>query len=496
MPLPSSPGNQVVPCPGCRQPLGLPVPTPAELRCPRCGTAFRVAAQASPAPPPRGRHSAGGPVVLCARLLGIALLLAAPWLVFGGALPGATEPTTQAAPAQAADLPATPPVQPPQTQTPVSPPEDKPSAPAQSADASLPAPEPPPEPDPKQPEPAAKDPPSPQPPADPVEPAAEPEPEPSPAASAEEPPSYEAIDRHALAAPRQAEQSLERLAAYLTRPAQTDREKVRAVYRWVTARIAYDADSFFAGRTPDDSPRGVLRARRAVCSGYANLFAALCKQAGVRAVRVVGKARGYGERTGGLGPRDGHAWNAVRLEGRWWLLDATWGAGHLDGRKFVRRFSEHYFLTPPDQLIFTHLPDNARWQLLPRPLTAQQFVAQPRVDRALFEMGVKAAAIRAAAERDGSGELVKTFQHPGGPVRLRRAPLERHLQVGKAYRFRIEAADFAEVAVNHQGRWHPLTARDGVFEGVMRPSQGLLRVSVRPHGQERVYWTVLEYLAE
>jgi hypothetical protein len=233
-----------------------------------------------------------------------------------------------------------------------------------------------------------------------------------------------------------------------------------------------------------------------VCSGYANLFAALCKQAGVRAARVTGRARGYGSRAGQLGPESGHAWNAVRLEGKWWLLDATWGAGSVGDRQFVKRFSEHYFLTPPERLIFTHLPGEARWQLLARPLTAEEFAAQPRVDAALFEMGVDAASLRAAGEQEGFRGLVKTFQYPGSPVTLSEAPLERQLRAGKAYRFRIEAADFAAVAVNHQGRWQPLAAQGGAFEGVVVPAPGRLTVSVQPRGPERVYWTVLEYVAE
>jgi transglutaminase-like putative cysteine protease len=94
----------------------------------------------------------------------------------------------------------------------------------------------------------------------------------------------EAIDRHALAAPAEAEASLPALAAYLAKPCQNDREKVRTVYRWVTDRIAYDVEARISGQRIDGSAAAVLQSRRAVCDGYANLVQDLCSRAGVQAV--------------------------------------------------------------------------------------------------------------------------------------------------------------------------------------------------------------------
>ena len=51
---------------------------------------------------------------------------------------------------------------------------------------------------------------------------------------------YTAIDQHALHTPKSAERTIASLAAYLTRPARNDREKARAIFRWITANIAYD----------------------------------------------------------------------------------------------------------------------------------------------------------------------------------------------------------------------------------------------------------------
>ena len=46
---------------------------------------------------------------------------------------------------------------------------------------------------------------------------------------------------------------LNHLADYLARPCKTDRDKARAAYRWITDRIAYDAEAFFTGKRGDNS---------------------------------------------------------------------------------------------------------------------------------------------------------------------------------------------------------------------------------------------------
>src|SRR5262249_7347871 len=143
---------------------------------------------------------------------------------------------------------------------------------------------------------------------------------------------------------------------------------------WITDRVAYDAESYLEGRTSDVDCRAeaVLTHRLTICEGYATLFQALCTQAGVEAVKVSGFAKGFGYHLGEPvdRTRTDHSWNAVKLDGRWHLLDATWGAGDLVGAKFVKEFDDFYFLTPPDSLIFSHLPSDSRWQLVD-PLVSQ-----------------------------------------------------------------------------------------------------------------------------
>ncbi len=188
---------------------------------------------------------------------------------------------------------------------------------------------------------------------------------------------------------------MERLAACLLRPAANQREAARAIYRWITNRIAYDTGRPRQTERPSGGDGGrdaggqALARRRALCGGIAELYEQLCRAGGLEAVTIHGHSKGYAYRPGRRfreGP--GHAWNAVKLEGRWQLLDATWGAGAYVGRKYERRFDGHYFLAPPEAFIYGHFPEDTSWQLLKRPLSLAEFEALPLLKSGFFRHGL------------------------------------------------------------------------------------------------------------
>ncbi len=222
-----------------------------------------------------------------------------------------------------------------------------------------------------------------------------------------QPASFEEADRHALSAPHHVQQDTRLLADYLTSPFSSDADKARAIFRWVTEHISYDTGAFFASARSHESPDDVLRHRTAVCSGYALLFAELAGHAGIETEIIRGYSRGYGT-TSGDDIRSNHAWVGVRTDGNWKLVDPTWGAGYIDrdSRRFVRKFNEHYFFTPPEKLIFDHFPDNPEWQLLSPPLTKAEYRNQVLVRPAFFEHKLKMLNQTARViETSGSGVI-------------------------------------------------------------------------------------------
>lgn len=303
------------------------------------------------------------------------------------------------------------------------------------------------------------------------------------------------LDQHALQAPKEMEQSIASLAEYLASGAKNDRDKARLIYRWITDRIAYDAESFLSGKRGDNSAAGVLKTRKCVCEGYAELFLELGKAAGLEVVKVHGFAKGVGYKPGEKSARSNHAWNAVKLDGQWQLIDSTWGAGALGDKKFVKRYKDYYFLTPPDQLIFSHFPANPLFQLIEPPLAPAEFEHWPKINDELFALGISGKDVRAKLQETGFRELVDPARAFGPKMTVRAAPLDRYLKVGRKYKFQIEAEGFQEMFVSSGGKTIPLPRKGNVFEGEVPIAKGDILLSGRFfYGNGN--WTVLRYKGE
>ena len=223
---------------------------------------------------------------------------------------------------------------------------------------------------------------------------------------------FPTIDQYVLGAPDSVTKSLDVLAAYLVKPAKNDFEKTRAIYRWVTQNISYDFSAYLSKSYGSTKAVDVLTSRSSVCAGYAGLFNYLARSAGLDVVTIGGWAKGYGYTAGDQinGPTN-HAWNAVKINGGWYLIDSTWGAGTIVGQKFVRKFDEIYFLTPPNQLIFNHLPEDSKWQLLNTSLTKNDFSALPYVHSDFFSYGLKLGS-NTQSVINATDSLVMTFPVP------------------------------------------------------------------------------------
>lgn len=170
----------------------------------------------------------------------------------------------------------------------------------------------------------------------------------------------------------------------------SEREKALALYEWIAKNIRYDIAAYLAEDLPDPSPEVVFSTRLTVCEGYARLFVAMAKSVGLDAVMVAGFSKGFAPGDEKSRSEPDHAWNAVKIDGKWQLLDPTWGAGHIDDSKsFQAEYSTDWFAVPPEQFITSHLPEDPQWQQLQVPLSARAFWSQPSVSPLFFEYGLR-----------------------------------------------------------------------------------------------------------
>lgn len=157
------------------------------------------------------------------------------------------------------------------------------------------------------------------------------------------------------------------------------------VYRWIATNIGYDVASLEpTSRAPQD-PDKVLASRVAVCEGYACLTEFVFNHLGIETRIVHGLARTTDHPIGHPldEKRDGHAWNLVKWEGDWHLLDVTWGAGPVNQGRFKPVFNWEWFDAAPAIAIYSHYPEAPADQLLPSPV-AQKDVQEAAHLRPFF----------------------------------------------------------------------------------------------------------------
>jgi hypothetical protein len=310
--------------------------------------------------------------------------------------------------------------------------------------------------------------------------------------SAGDKPYYEPIDHYALQTPPEAEQTIDGLAKYLIAPAENDREKVRAIFRWVTDRLTYNVEAYLVRQPGDNSVPTVFKTRKCVCSGYAALMEALGRSAGLDIVVVRGYSRGYTDFYA-LHPEDGelHAWNAVKVDGKWQLLDATYAGGAASGKDFIKRFNDVFFLISPAELIHTHFPRDPKWQLLDQPIKRDEFEKLNRV-RPIYLARQEESRTKLRAEK--LRDFVIACAHPDATLFVLEAPPRRQLLAGTKYTFRFESDIYTAFALfKRTTKLKDLTRNGQTFEGEITPERGELSVFGKLETKGGLYWKLLEY---
>lgn len=126
-------------------------------------------------------------------------------------------------------------------------------------------------------------------------------------------------------------------------PAQTgEYEIIKWIYEYLIRSTEYDL-------TAQDNQNiySVLIGKRSVCQGYARAVQYMLQQAGIECILV----------TGTVESGEGHAWNLVNCDGRYYYVDATWGDVCYEASTVGSDFpavSYDYLCITTQQLLRTH----------------------------------------------------------------------------------------------------------------------------------------------
>lgn len=163
-------------------------------------------------------------------------------------------------------------------------------------------------------------------------------------------PNYKKADSIALNFPKSKYYFYTETALELTENLTGEKEKCRAVFRWITNNIKYSFKNFM------DDPMSVFRKKMGVCAGYAALFKAMCEDVKITCLVISGEAGNE---------HDKHAWNIVKLDGEWLIMDPTWAAGkvtNIFATEFKKDYDDSYWMAEYNYFVKTHWCKESNWE--------------------------------------------------------------------------------------------------------------------------------------
>jgi len=193
------------------------------------------------------------------------------------------------------------------------------------------------------------------------------------------------------------------LAEQILKDFDNEKQRIRALYTWLCLNIRYDMVSYANGQTEigfsysskadfnrkmkainNSIVNKTLKSRKAVCEGYAQTFKQVSEYLGIPCKLIGGYAKGDVSDINNIPEMENHAWNAVRIDNKWYLVDTTWGAGSTNGNRWKPQFDEFYFFTHPDEFALTHYPTEKEWLLTEMHLSKKEFFSKPIYKKSFF----------------------------------------------------------------------------------------------------------------
>ena len=201
---------------------------------------------------------------------------------------------------------------------------------------------------------------------------------------------------------------LTKLTLKLTENYNSDVEKLRAIYTWIASNIEYDLKQAkkaniktIVYRTEEERVmkwekirkeeiKRTLRKKRGVCEDYSNLLQEMCHIVGIESNVIIGYGRTWKGEIGKKPGRSNHAWNSVKINNEWYLMDITWASGYVNSKtnKFHKDFRKEYFLIRPKDFIKRHYPEYTEFQYLNKEITIEAFSETPLISYGYYKYGL------------------------------------------------------------------------------------------------------------
>ena len=126
-------------------------------------------------------------------------------------------------------------------------------------------------------------------------------------------------------------------------------EQIKYVHNWLIDNLEYDTTY---KQTDIHNVYGALVNRKVVCEGYARAFKYILDGLDIENILVSGTATNSNNST------ESHAWNYVKLDGKWYAIDVTWDDPIIKGGgRLTDKLRYQNFLKGKDEFLGNHRED-------------------------------------------------------------------------------------------------------------------------------------------
>ena len=210
------------------------------------------------------------------------------------------------------------------------------------------------------------------------------------------------IDKILQNTPKREETTLELLLNYFKTNSNnlSQIEKAWLLYKWTALNIEYDhigCENGSAGHFHkitigsitaelyDKTEEEIFKAGKGVCLDYSRLFKKMAEFLNLESNIIIGNGKGEGDLVGEVPDKENHAWNSVKINDNWYLIDVTWARIKGD----TKNIKFDYFCTNPEIFIRSHFPQEEKWQLLKKTVKIEDYSKMINIKQTFFELGFK-----------------------------------------------------------------------------------------------------------
>ena len=164
-----------------------------------------------------------------------------------------------------------------------------------------------------------------------------------------------------------------------------DSESAYLVYKWIPDNIEYDC----LNPKLNESPSTVFNEGKSGSIGIAALFKNMCTFMEIESNTISGRTKMKFNNIEQPIDELENDWNYIFIDDNYYLIDVPMGAGDCVDDHFDKEYSNFFFGTKPEIFIPWHFPEDSKWQLLSKTITAKEFTSMIYLESNFYIFGFK-----------------------------------------------------------------------------------------------------------